>query len=544
MRRLIPIAFLLLGLGAFALLVVLSGPREIWNAAKSLPLWALGVLFLFELLGLTFWAASWGVLLWAARVSAPPSAVFGAALAGYAVSYLTPISYLGGEPVRAWLIARRTGCDLATLAGTLVWDRIMAGMSLLILALTGGALALPFFPRSSRVWVFLGLAVLGLAVVLGALSFAAGWGWLSRIVRNLAKLSGRAKARVEEWARKVAQMENTMHTAFREHFLALFAAFLLQLLSCVCHYLRPLFYFGLSQNRWFSLRELGVYFNLNTFASFLFWLTPAGVGTAEGGRVGILSLLGIAPAAAMAFSLTYRFLELLFVGGGLLVLVGTGAKKKLRFSFGFLRGLAEVGNLLVYGFLLPRIVLPRFFELRFRRPDPWDYAKSPYEQRKYQLMLDILPRKPEGDPPYRRALDLGCAEGLFTRQLLEKGVAEEVVGVDFSERALSRAQASCAGLRAAFHRLDIGEALPEGQFDLVFCSEVLYYLGYGKIKALAERLAANVIPGGHVVLVSAWPAAKVIHRPFLRHPAFKVVAEHVELHHTRPYAITCLERVR
>jgi len=95
-----------------------------------------------------------------------------------------------------------------------------------------------------------------------------------------------------------------------------------------------------------------------------------------------------------------------------------------------------------------------------------------------------------------------------------------------------------------YQEMDIGEKLPEGTYDLVFCSEVLYYLGYGRLKKLPEQLAQRLEPGGHLVLVSAWPAARLFHRPFLKHPAFKMVAEHVEPHKTRPYAITCLERVQ
>lgn len=92
--------------------------------------------------------------------------------------------------------------------------------------------------------------------------------------------------------------------------------------------------------------------------------------------------------------------------------------------------------------------------------------------------------------------------------------------------------------------MDIRKTLPEGSYDLVFCSEVLYYLGYSRLRKLSAELAQRLEPGGHLVLVSAWPAARLFHRPFLKYPAFKLVAEHVEPHKTRPYAITCLERVR
>lgn len=540
MRRLFIFVLLLLGLGAFSFLVAISGPREIWAAAKSLPLWALFFLFGLEILGLTFWAGSWWFLLRGAGVPVSSRTTWAAALAGYAVSYITPVAYLGGEPVRGWIVVRRTGHDPTTVAGTLVWDRVIAGIVLLGFAVAGAGLVLPYLSDRARLWALLGLVTLGLTIFLGALSFALGWGWLSRIVTFL----GRPFPPLLRLAQKIREMEASMSSLFRHNFHALFAAFFFQLLSFLCHYFRPFFYFGLGQGRWFSWREMGVYFNLNAFLSLFLWLTPAGVGTAESGRVGILGLLGVPPAASLAFSLTYRFIELTLVGLGFAVLTWYGAGKKAKHALGFLRGLAEVGNLLVYGILLRPKVLQRFFDLRFRREDPWDYAKSPYEVRKYDLKLAILPRKKAGgEPPYRRALDLGCAEGLFTRKLVEEGVAKEAVGVDISSRALARAREKSRGLPVEYHQLDIGQSLPPGKFDLVFCSEVIYYLGYQRMKRLAQMLAEKIEPGGHLVLVSAWPAARLFHRPFLSHPKFRKVTEHVEPHAFRPYAITCLERV-
>ncbi len=540
MRRVLLALLLVLGLGVFATLVVLSGPREIWQAARSLPFWALFLLFGLELLGLSFWAASWWTLLLASGVRVPFRASWAAALAGYAVSYLTPVAYLGGEPVRWWIVVRKSGATPTSVAGTLVWDRVIAGLVLLGFALFGAGLALPLLPSAERFWAFLGLLVLGLAVFLGALNFAFGWRWLSR----LTAFFGRPWPRVAGFSQKIREMEALMREVFQRKASAIFGALLLQLLSFLCHYVRPFFYFGLAQGRWLSWREMGVYFSLNSFLSLFLWLTPAGVGTAEGGRIGILGLLGITPAAALAFSLTYRFLELLLVGLGFAIMSWYGLGKRVFYGFGFLRGLGEIGNLLVYGLILHPRLLPRFFNLRFRREDPWDYEKSFYEQRKYALMMAILPRKKDGDdPPYKLALDLGCAEGFFTRRLIEEGVAARAVGVDFSSRALARAREKSAGLPIEYLEMDVRERLPEGLYDLVFCSEVLYYLGYGRLKKMPGELAQRMEKGGHLVLVSAWPAARLFHRPFLKHPAFRLVAEHVEPHKTRPYAITCLERV-
>jgi len=92
--------------------------------------------------------------------------------------------------------------------------------------------------------------------------------------------------------------------------------------------------------------------------------------------------------------------------------------------------------------------------------------------------------------------------------------------------------------------MDITAELPPGEFGLVFCSEVLYYLGsLSAIRNVARRLCPKLQPGGHLVLVGPWPAARLFHRPFLSHPDLRVVREHVERNLARPYAVTCLERV-
>ncbi|MFH1609143.1 MAG: SAM-dependent methyltransferase, partial [Candidatus Bipolaricaulota bacterium] len=290
----------------------------------------------------------------------------------------------------------------------------------------------------------------------------------------------------------------------------------------------------------------------------LLWLTPAGMGTAEGGRVGILGLVGISPQAAMAFSLTVRFIELSLVGAGLVYLsregllhmagkgfAPGGLRERVRSALGVVRGALEVGSLYVYGGLL-RPWLPRIFARRYRQPDPWAYETSPYEQRKYDLKVQILPRRPDpGTPPYARVLDLGCSEGLFTCRLAWEGVGKAVVGVDFVPAAIERARERGSSVpNVEFLLLDVTQELPSGPFDLVYCSEILYYLGpTRRVKELADRVCERLAPGGHVVLVSAWPAGKVIHRPFLRRRELVVVREHVEKDHSRPYVITCLERV-
>lgn len=547
------------GFGLFAAILAFVGPAAVWSQVQALG--SLGFLAMLgnDLAATALWAASWGVLLHAFGVRLRWREVAGTGLAGYAVSYITPVAYVGGEPVRAWLASRKTGRPLTTIYATLLVDRLLAGLSLVGFAVLGGAFTLtgPMLSRTAKIQVGVGLLVVSAAVGLGILSFARNLHWLSRIVSSFGRLRSTWR-RPANWADKVREMEEDVYAAFSRYLPYTALAFLLELMSFFCIYLRPQLFFYFTQGRVFSLSNLAVYFNLNAILTTLLWLTPAGIGTAEGGRVGILGLVGISPQAAMAFSLTVRFLELLLVGAGLVYLsregllrmagkgfAPGGLRERVRSALGVVRGALEVGSLYVYGGILRPRWLPGIFARRYRQPDPWAYATSPYEQKKYDRKVQILPRQPNAQaPPYNGVLELGCGEGVFTCRLARDGVGKEVVGVDFVPAAIERARERGSSLpNLKFLLMDVTQELPSGPFDLVYCSEILCYLGPARrVKELADRVCERLAPGGHVVLVSAWPAGKVIHRPFLKHRELAVVREHVEKDRSRPYVITCLER--
>src|SRR5215210_6247830 len=111
-----------------------------------------------------------------------------------------------------------------------------------------------------------------------------------------------------------------------------------------------------------------------------------------------------------------------------------------------------------------------YFEALFaRRVDPWRYT-NPYERKKYEQILSLIPKVGIG-----RAIDLGCAEGHFAAQLATR--VSSVVAADISQVALDRAAHRLKGFEnVRFVRLDlVSDPLP-GRFDLIVCSEVLYYL--------------------------------------------------------------------
>jgi trans-aconitate methyltransferase len=146
---------------------------------------------------------------------------------------------------------------------------------------------------------------------------------------------------------------------------------------------------------------------------------------------------------------------------------------------------------------LPATLQPGYFERLYRRdPDPWRFATSDYEREKYAATVAALPRE-----RFARGFEVGCSIGVLTRQLAGRCAA--LVAVDVAEAALAQGRERCADLPGvAFACMAVPGEWPDGRFDLVLFSEVLYYLGLDGIAAAAQRTLACLDPGGAVLLVN------------------------------------------
>jgi predicted TPR repeat methyltransferase len=136
------------------------------------------------------------------------------------------------------------------------------------------------------------------------------------------------------------------------------------------------------------------------------------------------------------------------------------------------------------------------FEERFRRdPDPWDFATSFYEIRRYAVIVAALPRF-----RFRHAFEPACANGDLTRRLADR--CDAVTALDCSATAVARARARCAGRPGVTIRLgELPGDWPCERFDLVVLSELGYYFDRAELADLRERAVASLPVGGHLIAV-------------------------------------------
>ena len=139
---------------------------------------------------------------------------------------------------------------------------------------------------------------------------------------------------------------------------------------------------------------------------------------------------------------------------------------------------------------------PGYFDALYAADaDPWRFETSDYEAAKYTETIAALPRL-----RYTAAVEFGCSIGVLTEQLA--GRADAVFGIDVAQAALDRAAARCAALpHVRFARMRMPDEMPDGRFDLIMLSEVLYYFEPPTLARLADRLRDIAAPGADLVLV-------------------------------------------
>lgn len=173
---------------------------------------------------------------------------------------------------------------------------------------------------------------------------------------------------------------------------------------------------------------------------------------------------------------------------------------------------------------------PEYFETVYATsPDPWSLASRWYEARKYALSVALLPR-----PRYRRAFEPGCSIGVLTGLLAPR--CDSLLACDIAPAAVeATARRTSTHPHVRVDRRRLPADWPEGAFDLVVLSEVLYYFSKEDLGEVLDRSMAALEDGGTLLAVhSRHPVADYplggdeVHRALAERPELTLVADHAE----------------
>jgi SAM-dependent methyltransferase len=128
-------------------------------------------------------------------------------------------------------------------------------------------------------------------------------------------------------------------------------------------------------------------------------------------------------------------------------------------------------------------------------PDPWGFTDRWYEERKRDVTLAALPQR-----RYARGYEPGCSIGVLAQGLAAR--CDALLATDVSARAVKAARGRLAG--SPHVRVDqqaLPQGWPDGAFDLVVLSELLYYFGDDDLAEVTRLAVDAVAPGGTLLSV-------------------------------------------
>ncbi|MCI2424593.1 flippase-like domain-containing protein [Candidatus Acetothermia bacterium] len=322
-RRTILIATIL-GISLLAVILHIAGPRAILLRMAALGLW--GALVFIINAGLIFLCTTlgWTVLLRAYGVQCRIRSVFGAMAAGHMVSYLTPSLYFGGEPVRAALMSRGFSSQSHVIVATIVVERLLAMTSSVVIIFIGSIVGLQsdmsFFLR----WMLFAVATLAVLItfflIVGVISKRRGLSATFRYIQRFLP--------PREWKQKavdaLTRVESEIHNAFTNYLRGTAMAALFLAAATLLTAALPFVFVYFTYGRILSLGEIALFFALHMLFGALFWITPAGIGMAEGFFTGIFNILGIPADGAVAFSFALRLIDVVIITNGLAYIAHRG----------------------------------------------------------------------------------------------------------------------------------------------------------------------------------------------------------------------------
>ena len=320
---------LALGLLTLVLLVWHVGPGRIYDAAAQLGPTALIVILLPSVLMYVVEAYGWKVTLGPSAKAVPFWCLLAIRTAGEVVNMTTPTAYVGGEPLKAYLLKRYQVPMVEGLASVVIAKTTMTIAEVLFILL---GIALGFWVLgangSSGHTVVAALLSVGL-LTFGTMAFVfvqqrGLFTWLLEFLRKIGLKIAYLEARED----KLRSLDRTILDFYRHNRPAFYSStglFFLGWLAEAFEVYVIVYYLGgpAMALAAISIGALSVFIKGGTF------FIPGSLGAQDGGNLLLLKAFGYSDVTGITFALLRRFRELVWIGLGLICLAVLGKRDSI-----------------------------------------------------------------------------------------------------------------------------------------------------------------------------------------------------------------------
>ena len=301
------------GLVLFFWILRRSDLQAVWLQVRGLQ-WRFGLILLFYVVIFGLDTLGWQFTLnLPAQSRIRWSRLFRARLAGEAVNYVTPTAWIGGQPVKAYLLSKRYGIPMAGGIASVLVAEATFSISMLLFILTGIAITL-MTQRVNGVllhWVWMTLPFLGF--------FLGLFLWV-QFLRPFHRGVSLANGIVPGWLRKIGskvhEWDDALVRSYRQSPRGVFLSFGFHFLGWVAggvevFLILRFLHLPVSWSTAWSLEALWILLKSGAF------LIPASLGASEGLLLVVCGGLGINAVSGLALGLIRRAREILWMGLGL-----------------------------------------------------------------------------------------------------------------------------------------------------------------------------------------------------------------------------------
>ena len=301
--------FLLFGLVIMAVMLYFIGIDEVIEALKLSNLWLVLLAIVIQIFTYFLYTWRWNIINKTANMDLGIKKSLPMVLVSLAVNNITPSGRGGGEPVRAYILAKEHGYELKNTFATVVADRMLDTFPFIVLAIITIISMILYFDIAQWLVVVLVLSVIVISAILLILIYMCinlnfgrrVEGWIVGVVRRFSKKdSSDLENKVHE---NIFGFQKTMKLLISDKNV-LYTSIPLSFLIWIMEIMRVYVVF-LAFGATLNVIVIGEVFILASLVGMI-PLLPGGLGAVDGLMIGFYSKAGVAYSLAAPVTLIER----------------------------------------------------------------------------------------------------------------------------------------------------------------------------------------------------------------------------------------------
>ncbi|MGR3179133.1 MAG: flippase-like domain-containing protein [Candidatus Anammoxibacter sp.] len=245
--------------------------------------------------------------------------------AGEAVNILTPSAYVGGEPVKAYIL-KRYGVSFHDGMASVVVGKTVMTMAQVVFLVVGVIVSTRYITANNYL-----IRAVVVAIIISIPVFCFFFYWQSKgLFTSIVALLERFKIKINYLIKnkeKIESLDNTISDFYKQHKKRFYLSFLYHFLGWLAGTLEvyTILYLMGYKISFFEALIIESFVQLLKSCSFFI---PGSIGVVEGGGILVFTALGLSVQVGLAYGIFRRLRELIWGGIGLVILMMYNAGKE------------------------------------------------------------------------------------------------------------------------------------------------------------------------------------------------------------------------